>query len=88
MESIPIISAVTSVLGLFGGGKGGEQQPAQAPAAAAPPASQAAKTPTVQAFERQNQQQEGPMAGSPGSTLLTADGLGAGALGKSKTLGA
>lgn len=87
MESVPIISAVTSVLGLFKGGGGGQQEQ-QAPAApAAPPESQAAKTPTAATFERQNQQAEGPAMGSPGSTLLTGGGLGVGTLGKNKTLG-
>lgn len=86
MEAVPFISAATSILGLFKGG-GGEQQ-AQAPAApAAPPESQAAKTPTAATFERQNQQAEGPAMGSPGSTLLTGGGLGTGTLGKAKLLG-
>lgn len=86
MEAVPAISAVSGLLGLFKGG-GGEQQQQQAPAAAAPPESQAAKTPTAATFERQNQAAEGPMAGTPGSTLLTGAGLGPGTLGKAKTLG-
>lgn len=88
----PTLAAIGSLIGGLGGlmgsskGGGGEQ-PAQAPAAAEPPASQAAKTPTVATFEKQNAQAEGPMSGSPGSTLLTGGGLGAGTLGKAKTLG-
>lgn len=80
-------AASIALSSMIGGGKGGGGQ--QAPqAASTPPEAQAAKTPTVQAFERQNAQAEGPMAGGAGSTLLTSAGLGAGTLGKSKTLGA
>lgn len=87
MEYAPMVSAVSGLLGMFKGGGEQQQQAAQAPAVAEPPASQAAKTPTAATFEKQNQQAEGPMAGTPGSTLLTGGGLGAGGLGKAKTLG-
>lgn len=88
----PMISAIGSLIGGLGGlvgssKGGGQEQQAQAPAVAAPPESQAAKTPTAATFEKQNQAAEGPMAGTPGSTLLTGGGLGPSTLGKAKTLG-
>lgn len=85
MQFAPAISAVTGILGLLGlGGNKSEQQAPAAPAEA--PQTQAAKSASAATMMQQNDVAEsGP--GMAGSTLLTSNDLGAGTLGKSKTLG-
>ena len=80
MEFISVIGSLLGGIGaLVGATKSApQQQEAAPPPPAEPPKSQAAKTPAAATFERQNVQDEGPLAGAAGSTLLTAaaaDGL-------------
>lgn len=88
MQFAPIIGAVSGLLGLFKDeGKGGEQPQAAAAQPDQAPQTQAAKSASASTMMQQNANMEGPMAGGAGSTLLTSTDLGAGTLGKSKTLG-
>ena len=76
--------AGSAVSGMFGGKGGGQEQAPAAPAEA--PQTQAAKSASAATMMQQNADMEaGP--GKAGSTLLTSNDLGAGTLGKSKTLG-
>ena len=86
MQYAPIIGAVSGLLGLFKGGGEQQQQAQAAPAPAEAPQTQAAKSASAATMMQQNADTEGG-PGMAGSTLLTSNDLGAGTLGKSKTLG-
>jgi hypothetical protein len=92
MEPISWSAIATSVFGglaskaLMGGDKGGEQQQAAPAQPEQAPQTQSAKSAGAATMMQQNADTEsGP--GMAGSTLLTSNDLGAGTLGKSKTLG-